>query len=244
MKLKLIDKKKEAKDTFSFFFEPERDVKWLPGQFFYFTIPKLKYNDPKGNTRHFTISASPTEGKTLRITTRLREDSGYKKTLNELLIGTLIEGEGPNGTFILDENEKGKHVLIAGGIGITPFRAFIKYNIDKNLNDIQLHLIYSNSIPEEIAFYKELSDWETSHKNIKIALTISKPEESETKWDGLKGRIDELMIEQLLNKWGLKKNEVVFWLCGPPPMVDAIENVLGKMGITSDKIRSEKFTGY
>ena len=240
MKLKFIKKQKEAKDTATFFFEPEKKVMWLPGQYFYFTLPELKYPDSRGPTRHFTISASPTEGSTLRLTTRIRKDSGYKNTLNEMAIGTFIEGEGPNGTYILDENEEGNHILLAGGIGITPFRSFIKYNIDKKLSETKIHLIYANSTPEEITFREELESWDKTYENIKIAFTISRPEDSKEKWTGLTGRIDGDMISRLTPHL----SSPTYWVCGPPAMVEATEKVLGSLKITSDRVRSEKFTGY
>ncbi len=133
MKLKLIDVRDEARSTKSFFWQAEKAVSYIPGQYFYFTLPKLNYPDPRGATRHFTLSSSPTEGVTLRNTTRIREESGFKKSLSELPVGSEIQGEGPNGTFILDEKEPGPHIFIAGGIGITPFRSMIKYASDKNL---------------------------------------------------------------------------------------------------------------
>lgn len=241
MKLKLLEKRKEAKGTYSFIWKPEREVSYLPGQFFYFTLPKLNYPDPKGSTRHFTISSSPTEGENLVSTTRIRDESGFKKTLFELEIGTTIEGEGPNGTFILDENEEGSHVLLAGGIGITPFRSIIKYHFDKNLK-IPLHLIYSNSIPEEIAFRKELEDISAKYDSFKLDMTITKPEESKEKWDGLKGRIDENVLKSSITNH--ESQAPTFWVCGPPAFIDAMEDVLGKMNITSNRVRSEKFTGY
>ncbi|MEK7112770.1 MAG: FAD-dependent oxidoreductase [Patescibacteria group bacterium] len=240
MKLKLVENKKEAKETKSFFWESEKPVKYLPGQYFYFTLPSLKYPDPRGATRHFTLSSSPTEGNLLRNTTRIRPDSGYKKTLDELEIGATIEGEGPNGEFILDENEKGSHIFLAGGIGITPFRSMIKYAVDKNLNT-QIHLIYSNSIPEEITFGGELENWAKSWPNLKLDMAITKPEESsQPSWSGLTGRIDEKLIQKLVSDF----NDKVFWVCGPPLMVDAMEQSLGKLGLSAGKLRSEKFTGY
>ncbi len=251
MKLKLVKTIEEAKGTKSFFWEPEKSVAWLPGQFFYFTLPQLKYPDPRGATRHFTISASQTEGNLLRITTRIRPQSGYKQTLNELPLGSLIDGEGPNGTFILDENSAIPQVFLAGGIGITPFRSFIKYNLDKDLQ-IPMHLIYANSIPEEITFGKELADWSAANANIKVSLSISKPGESREPWSGHIGRIDQEMINKLIGKLSSKAGSgsareienSTWWLCGPPPMVDAMEDLLGNMGITSNQIHSEKFTGY
>src|SRR3990167_3105081 len=88
MKLKLIKKQTEAKGTKSFFFEPSEKVDWLPGQYFYHTLPKLNYPDPKGATRHFTISSSPTEGNLIRLTPRVRNESGFKQTLDELPIAS------------------------------------------------------------------------------------------------------------------------------------------------------------
>lgn len=239
MKLKFVEKREEAKGTKSFFWELEKPVSYLAGQYFYFTLPSLKYPDPRGATRHFTLSSSPSEGNLLRLTTRIREESGFKKTLDELEIGGTIEGEGPEGTFILDEKEPGPHVFLAGGIGITPFRSMIKYAADKSLNT-QIQLIYSNSIPEEITFRQDLENLAKSWSNLKLDMTITKPEESKEAWNGLTGRIDETLIQKLVSDF----NSKTFWVCGPPAMVEAMEQTLGKLNISSGKVRSEKFTGY
>jgi ferredoxin-NADP reductase len=239
MKLKLVEIREEAKGTKSFFWEPEKPINYLAGQFFYFTIPSLKYPDPRGATRHFTLSSSPSEGEILRLTTRIREESGYKKTLNELPVGSVIEGEGPNGTFLLDESEKGPFVFLAGGIGITPFRSMIRFATDKKL-PIPIHLIYSNSVPEEIAFRTEIEELAKANPNIKVDMTISKPEESTQKWEGPTGRIDENLIRKLVPDVSVP----IFMVSGPPAMVDAVEQALGKLGLSAGRVRSEKFTGY
>lgn len=226
MKLKLIKKTVEAKGTKSFYWKPESKVKFLPGQYYYFTLPRLNFPDPRGETRHFTISNSPTESGLLRLTTRIREESGFKKTLDKLPIGSIIEGDGPEGTFILDENNTGTHVFLAGGIGITPYRSFIKYNLDKNLK-ISMYLIYSNS-SNEFVFGKELSKW------LKVEyLDTSKS-----------GHLDNLKIKKFIENWKLKIENCTFWVVGPPPFVDAMETALEKLKVTSGRIQTEKFTGY
>jgi ferredoxin-NADP reductase len=238
MKLQLKKKLKLTKNTYSFIFDSKRGIKWLPGQYFYFTFPNLAANDSRGPTRHFTISSSPTEGD-LTITTRIRDASVYKKSLKRLKENDILEVEGPTGTFIIDEKEKGPHILIAGGIGITPFRSHIKYALDKKL-DTNFHLIYSCSTPKEIVFFKELQTWNEKYKNIKVDFTISKPEKINTKWNGLKGRIDKNMIKNTANN--IKTS--TFWICGPPKMVTEMENIVESLNIKSENIRSEKFTGY
>ncbi len=246
MKLTLAKIKDEAKGTKSFFWQPEKSVTYRPGQYFNITIPKLIHPDDRGGTRDFSLSSSPTEGDLIRITTRIRPDSAFKMTLDTLKIGDTITGEGPNGSYILDEQRQGEHVLIAGGIGITPFRSMIKYNIDKKLTDIKLHLIYSNSFPEEITFRDELVEWDKSHENITVDMTITHPEESKAQWTGLTGRIDASMISRLtLAPHSLGEvGSPTYWLCGPPAMVDAMEEAINKLHIPQERIMVEKFSGY
>lgn len=239
MKLKLIKITEEAKGTKSFYWEPDKKLDWIAGQYFYFTLPELKFPDPRGSTRHFTTSTSPTEGNILRVTTRIRQESGYKLTLDSLPIGTVIDGEGPSGTFVLDEKESGNNIFIAGGIGVTPFRSMIKYAMDKKL-DTKIALVYSNSTPEEIAFLEEFKEWAQKWSNFKLYATVSHPEESKKKWSGLTGRIDEKLLKEAATALG----EPTYWLCGPPGMVNAMEETLEKMEIDTDRLRVEKFTGY
>ena len=232
MKLKLVKKITEAKGTKSFFWEPQGPIDFLPGQYYYYTLPKLNYPDPRGETRHFTISNSPTEAGFLRLTTRIREESGFKKTLDEIPVGAEVEGEGPTGTFILDEKEAGPHIFLAGGIGITPFRSFIKYAIDKKLT-IPMYLIYSNS-NSDFALGEELKKMDRESNFVSIEFFDS----------GKSGHLDGAKIKGIVEKWKLNEKSATWWLVGPPAFIDAVEEILEKMGTTSDRIRSEKFTGY
>jgi glycine betaine catabolism B len=232
MKLKLITKQNEAKGTKSFFWEPEKPISYSPGQYLYFTLPKLNYPDKRGATRQFTLSSSPTEGNLLRFTTRIRQESGFKKTLDELPIGSIVDGQGPSGTFIFDEKETGTQIFLAGGIGITPFRSMIKYATDNKLLS-QIYLIYSNT-DSDIVFKKELDKISKSYQNIKIQYVLSSTE----------GHLDGIKISKFMKNWQLNINNCTFWLVGPPPFIDAMETILGKLKVSSNKIRSDKFTGY
>lgn len=242
MKFKLIEVRNETKDIKSFFWEPDKNITFEPGQYFYYTLPKLKFKDPRGPTRDFTVSSSPTEGKLLRFTTRIRQESGFKKTLNEMKPGKFIEAEGPNGSFILDDNASAQNqIFLAGGIGITPFRSLIKYNIDKNLG-IPIHLIYSNSVPDDIAFKEELESWSTQNEYIKLSLFVSHPEESKTKWTGLTGRIDSDIVNNLVPNSSLLNS--IYWISGPNVFVNAIEEILEGLNIPAENIKTDKFSGY
>ena len=232
MKLKLISKTEEARATKSFFFQPDNPIFFTPGQYFYLTLPKLNYPDERGATRHFTMSSSLTESNLLRFTTRIRPDSGYKKTLDELPIGTVVEGQGPNGTFTFDEKDTNPHVFLAGGIGITAFRSMIEYISGRKLQT-PIYLIYSNS-ESDFVFKKDFDEITKSHPNIQIQYVVT----------SIEGHLDELKIGKFIENWKLTIGNCSWWVCGPPPFIDGIEEALAKMKISSDKIRTEKFTGY
>ena len=75
-------------------------------------------------TRPFTLASAPAE-KVVKITTRISNDpSEFKKALLELKQGMKISMSGPVGSFYLKDNSP--TLLIAGGIGITPFRSIVK----------------------------------------------------------------------------------------------------------------------
>lgn len=233
MKLKLVDKQTKATNTRSFIFENKDAAtsNWLPGQYIYITLPKLNYPDDRGETRHFTISSSSTE-KNITITTRIRQESGYKKTLDEMQIGDELEGRGPQGSFVLDEKIK-ENVFIAGGIGITPFRSMIKYTLDKKL-DISQNLIFSNS-DSEFVFKDELDNWSSINTKLKINYINTK----ET------GHLDSKKLQNILNSMNLVFLNQTFWVVGPNSFVDTLESILiDNLKIKEENVRTEKFTGY
>lgn len=235
MRLTLVKKTDEAKGTKSFFFKPDQEFTFEAGQYIYITLPVLKYEDPRGDTRHFTISSSPTEVEDnfLRITTRIRQESGYKKTLDELEIGTTVAARGPQGFFALNQKSidlGSTQIFLAGGIGITPFRSMIKYNLDKGLG-MPIHLIYSNS-DSDFIFKNELDQWKEGNDKLKIDYFDS----------SVSGHLDSEKIRSLVSESELKEN--TFWVVGPNAFVNAMEEALEKLEVPEENIKTEKFTGY
>lgn len=223
MKLTLIKKQNEAKDTKSFFFTSNEKITWQAGQYAYLTLGEI--------TKQFTIASSPTE-EFIQITTRIREISDFKQNLDKIEIGSEIEARAPFGTFVLPYNLSPVtyNLFLAGGIGITPFRSMIKYNIDKNPG-IPMHLIYSNS-DSEFVFKQELDKWQEEIDFLKINYHNS----SES------GHLDMTKLSSLLKAYSLE--HIVFWSVGPVAFVNAMEDILEELKIPADNIKTEKFTEY
>lgn len=224
MKLKLIDKKQVVKGVTSFYFEPDATFEWTAGQYLIYSL-KHEKEDLRGRQRFFTISSSPFQ-KTPVITTRIEEKpSSFKNALNHLEIGDTLEAKGPDGDFVIG-SPQAKYIFIAGGIGITPFMSIIR-ELDFEKKPINVTLLYANKT-EDIVFRKELDQIMGNHPELKIHYVISPK------------HIDENFLKE--NIHDLEK--YIFYISGPDPMVEAMENTLRKLGIKGDNIKEDYFSGY
>ncbi len=235
LELPLIEVIQETPSIKSFKFSLQgRKLSFNPGQYM---IMDLKVADPKGNTRLFSISSAPLEN-FLMFSTKI-SDSNFKQKLNSLKIGEKVKLQGPLGRFTLQEDIFKKTVMIAGGIGITPFRSMIKFALN-SVPGLKIVLLYSNKTPDEIAFKKEFEELASTHaENFSLVNTITQPEEA-LEWIGRIGRIDETLIKEFVEDL----NEAIFYVCGPPKMVEAMVSLLKEMQIPSTNIKFEKFVGY
>jgi ferredoxin-NADP reductase/nitrite reductase/ring-hydroxylating ferredoxin subunit len=256
IELTLIEKDKvDSTDVMSFKFSKHNDdeidnktLNYNAGQFAFFDIGEV-YNDPKGPIRHFTISSSPTEN-FIMFSTRIR-DSPYKKRLSTLEKGAKVKFRGPEGQFVLHQDYTKPAVFLSGGIGVTPFRSMIKYATDMQL-PVPIIMFDSNRDRNNILFKKEFDDWTSINKNLKIIYTISEEKEEHhneqspvstaNEWKGEYGRIDKAMILKYVDSSLL--NNSIFYICGPPGMLKAMQILLQDLEIPKERIKVEEFTGY
>ena len=222
----------------SFAFDLEgQSFPFTPGQYNTVTIPNPLYQDEEGNTRQFSIASSPRDPFIL-IATRMRA-SAFKRTLAEVPLGTRVNFRGPLGKFTLPEDAAHPIVLIAGGIGITPFRSMIKHATEQRLPH-RLTLIYSNRTPQEAPFLDELRGWERENPSFRFIPTITRPEAAPAGWTGRTGYVDAAFLRETLE--GLE--QYVFYAAGPPRMVDGVKQALVQAGVAEDRMRTEEFSGY
>lgn len=233
--LPFVKKEQIATDTFAFYFDRSKENwEFYPGQYIRMMIPNEAADD-RGTMRYFTISSSPTDRTHLRIVTKVIK-STFKKDLFSKKEGDEVSFFGPNGDFYFREEEK-DHVFLAGGIGITPFLSMIEYAADKNVEN-NITLFASFSTLEEMVYYDKLSQIGEKHRNIKIVYTLTK-EEGDA-WKGEKGRISI----DLIKKYVPDVKTPVYYIVGPPPMVEASVSMIESIEIADDHILQEHFSGY
>jgi ferredoxin-NADP reductase len=143
MQLTLLRRSHLAGNAWSYEFTPSRPLAWQAGQFMRVEIPH-PHPDAEGTKRYFTIAAGPSEG-LVRIATRLT-DSTFKQALHALEPGDTIKLlDEPFDDFVWEDHPR-PLLLVAQGIGITPFYAMLSERAARGL-PLTAHLVYSNIAP-------------------------------------------------------------------------------------------------
>lgn len=184
------------------------------------------YNEqPKGGIT-YSISSSPTEGE-MAITFRIGI-SPFKRKLQELQRGDelYISQYGNDYNFHLKENRSS--VLIAGGIGIAPFRSMLKEMVDTH-NRNQVQLIYMNK-GKQYVFFDEINAWKQKLPNIEVVYMDT---------NELNRKKREKILLNTLNK-----NAHHYFIAGPEGMVESTEHLLIDNDISVKDIRIDSFGGY
>ncbi len=194
------------------------------GQYARFTLPQLRYEDNKGNSRNFSIVSSPHDARAIAIAFRDSE-SGFKRTLLEMAAGSPVEIDGPFGSFVLPQNCAQPAVFLAGGIGITPCLSIIRFASEqKSVCDITL--VYANKNKERAAYLTELE-----------TLAAENPRFHARNIFGIIG------TEEIKNATA-DPRAALWFVVGPPAMVTDMRSKLKDAGVSDGSIYFEEFGGY
>ncbi len=113
-----------AEGTMAFHFARPGGFQFQAGQSINLGLIDPPETDAKGNRRTFSIASAPFEDE-IMIATRMR-DTAFKRVLKTMPAGTKVRVQGPTGRFTLDAGDTRPAVMIAGGIGITPFISMLR----------------------------------------------------------------------------------------------------------------------
>ena len=212
-----------------------QDFAFRAGQFIKVSLPELD-----DQSHYFSIASSPALKDSILMATRVR-DSGYKYKLSNMKPGDKVRIQGPLGSFLQAKPEdagiKTMTVLIAGGIGVTPIRAYIEEKLDTGFDE-PLYFFYSNRTPESAVFFKEFEAWVRRNENFRFIPTLTGPFSPGWKYET--GRIEETMLRRYLGDPALGLYHVV----GGETMVSNMKMTLSSLGVPEERIRTENFVGY
>ena len=234
--LKLKEKNRISPDTYEFIFPAPRRFAFAPGQYMEWTLGHPD-TDSRGNRRYFTIASSPTEHN-LRLGIKFNENSSsYKKAMLAMNRDTEIVASQLAGDFVLPDDPQQKVVLIAGGIGVTPFRSMIKYLLD-NRQRRPITLIYTAATVNDFV-YKDVFDRAQYELGIKTIYSVTNNSNLPSSWTGQAGRVSPQMIKSAVPDY----RNCLFYISGPRGMVDSLTDTLRKLGVANYQIKTDYFAG-
>jgi ferredoxin-NADP reductase len=217
-KLTLISSHDEVDNVRTFSFEGS-SLNWLAGQAQAYILPQAGDSE-KENQRWFTISSAPCE-KTINISTRITP-SAFKQALNALKPGEEIGAHGLGGPFTWEADDNNPVILIAAGIGITPFRSILVQR-RAEAKPLDATLLYFNRT-DAIPFRRELEEISAEHPGLQIKIIVGQ----------------EMSAEKILELIPGDHKET-FYLSGPAPMVTTVGGALKERGVA---VKQDFFPGY
>ncbi|HLH85294.1 MAG TPA: FAD-dependent oxidoreductase [Thermoplasmataceae archaeon] len=234
--VKLLDKVIETPTKRSYLFERPVSFNFIPGQF---VVIKL-LNFPgsiRDSLRQFSISSTPLDNYIAISTQVIGRNSLFKESLDSLKPGDQVSLSGPNGSFTISRTSH-TIVMIAGGVGVTPFRSMIRY-LSSSPFEGKVALIHSSRTFEEILFYDEIE--KIKHK-VGWLETYRFLTREERQLPGFTlGRLDSVKLQAILASY--EPDEVL--VSGPPTFVESISTILeNDLKLEPPKIKTEKFLGY
>ncbi len=193
---------------------------------------RLTADDGYQAERAYSIASAP--GEPLAITVERLDDGEVTPYLTEeLQPGDVLETRGPiGGYFVWEPDSGGPLMLLAGGSGIVPLRAILRYRALIG-SSVPVRLLYSSRSWEDVIYRAELDSLSDGVKVIH-ALTRSQP----PGWTGYARRVDQPMLAEVA--WPAAQQPLAY-VCGPTSFVEAVASGLVALGYPAGRVKTERF---
>jgi len=241
--LKIVKVDKENHDTTSIYFtgpDMERFKDREAGQFASIRVFK---NGAWTEPHPFTLSSAPEEN-TLRMT--IKQSGEFTSTIPDIEPGTPVQCAGPFGKFCHGIDLEKQIVMIAGGVGITPFLSVLRHFKDTHA-DNDIVLFWANKTHADAFAQAELEGY-TKLMRLHVVHVLSRVPEAERKpeplfTDSRPGKVSHAYgrLTQALLKQYVHSTTATFYLCGPPAMQQAVLDELAQCGIDPQSVHKEAF---
>ncbi|MEV0996961.1 ferric reductase-like transmembrane domain-containing protein [Nonomuraea sp. NPDC050202] len=203
-------------------------LRFQPGQFAWITVGR----SPFSVTSHpFSFSSSAEADGTVAVAIKALGD--FTSSVSAVRPGTTVYVDGPHGVFSIDQYEGAGFCLIAGGVGIVPALSMLRTLADRA--DARPVVLFSaHRDLDSIPFREELDEL-TGRLDLRVVHVLEQPPPG---WTGESGYIDAGTLRRHLPS---ANPRFQFFICGPNPMLDAMEAAIPEIGIPADRIHTERF---
>ena len=227
---KVVRVEEERGQSWSLYLEPDghEGLEFEAGQFAWITTesPFIFRENP------FSFSnSSEEEGNVIGFT--IKELGDFTRQIKEFEPGKTVYVDGPYGTFSIDEHYCRDLVFIAGGIGSAPVMSMLRTLADRDYEK-EILFFYGNPTWDSVIFREELQELEEK-LDLKIIHVLENPPEG---WEGETGFINADILKRHLHD---NCKECTYFLCGPLPMIEAVEGAMKKIELPPTHVYSEQY---
>lgn len=230
---RVADVVQERGDAWTLVVEPagHKGIRFHPGQFAWINLRSSPFSDRE---HPFSFSSSAEDPARMAFTIKALGD--FTRSVKDTRIGEKVYLDGPFGSFTTDHHDHARgFVFIAGGVGITPFMSMLRTMADRK-ETRPVVLLYANRDWEGIIFREELETLK-GRLDLKLVHILEQPPEG---WTGKKGYVSRRDIEEVLPP-GLQRNQIEVFLCGPAPMMRAVDRIIKEMDLWPGDYHYERF---
>ncbi len=152
--------------------------------------------------------------------------------------GDKVVISGPYGEFFAQDSQR-EMCFVGGGAGMAPMRSHIFDQFKRLKTNRKVTFWYGARSLREMFYEEEFRNIEKEFPNFKFYAALSEPL-PEDKWSGMTGFIHQCLYERYLSKHD-DPTEVEYYLCGPPPMLAAVQKMLYECGVEKEMIAFDDF---
>jgi len=207
------------------------EIAHRPGQYVQVQAPS-----PDGPAfRAYSISSPVHEPNEVELVVRLVPGGIGSTYLHNLKLNDAVTFTGPYGEFRLNEDPATEIVCVAGGCGMAPVKNII-YSLYRRWPDRTCWLFFGCRATADIFYLDEFNDLAKAHPSFHVVYALSGPFAPDERWDGEKGFV-HLAVDKHLTENARRQA----FLCGPPPMIEAVTRVLQQKGMKAEDVFYDKF---
>ena len=228
---RVAEVRQECGNSWTLALEPEghEGMFFKPGQFGWLTLRESPYHIKE---HPFSFSSSAVHHGRVEVT--IKELGDFTRTIKQTRVGEIAYLDGPYGVFSVDRYpEAPGYIFIAGGIGVAPIISMLRTLADRN-EQRPLWFIYGNNRWQDVIFREELEALK-EQLNLQLVHVLNDPPPD---WKGESGFITTEVLQKVLPT-NVQKYE--YFLCGPKPMTDVVQQGLHDLHVPLGKIHFELF---
>ena len=213
-----------------------------------FNIWNLKGKNTESQFKAYSMANHPAEGNIIMLNVRIATPppalwndappgiaSSY---MFNLKAGDKVTISGPYGDFFIKDTDR-EMVYIGGGAGMAPMRSHLFHLFYTLETGRKVSFWYGARSKREMFYDDDFKAIQEKYPNFSYNVALSDPMPADN-WEGYKGFIHQVLLDNYLDEHE-DSTEIEYYMCGPPMMIDAAENMLYNLGVEPEMIAFDKF---